>query len=80
MSSSAGTAHLGLSPSALTRRLVPTDFARLVRDGWSGARGVPFDMTLDLVEATIDTVGVALIVVDFNIQQRDNGSGIKTRL
>ncbi|CAL9273732.1 hypothetical protein SUDANB5_02190 [Streptomyces sp. SudanB5_2050] len=80
ISSSKGTDGTGLPVEALTRHLVPTDFARLVRDGWFGARGVPFDMVLDWVKATIDTVGVALMVVDFNLRQRGNGSGIKTRL
>lgn len=64
---------------ALTRHLVPTDFARLVRDGWFGARGVPFEVALDWVAATVDTAGVALAVVDFSPRQRGNGSGIKTR-
>ncbi|MET9430470.1 hypothetical protein [Streptomyces sp. NPDC003036] len=67
----------GPSTAALTRHLVPTDFARLVRDGWFGARGVPFETALDWVEATIDTAGVALVVVDFSHRQRGNGSGIK---
>jgi hypothetical protein len=64
---------------ALTRHLVPTHFAQLVRDGWLGAGGVPFEEALDWVEATIDTAGVALVVVDFSLRQRGNGSGIRTR-
>ncbi|MEW1792144.1 hypothetical protein [Streptomyces niveus] len=69
----------GLSLSVLTRHLVPTHFAQLVRDGWLGASGVPFEVALDWVEATIDTAGVALLVVDFSLRQRGNGSGIKTQ-
>ncbi|MEU6471943.1 hypothetical protein ABZ927_04040 [Streptomyces massasporeus] len=69
----------GASMGALTRHLVPTHFAQLVRDGWFGASGVPFEVALDWVQATIDTAGVALVVVDFNPRQRGNGSGIKTR-
>ncbi|MEU1043233.1 hypothetical protein [Streptomyces sp. NPDC005907] len=68
----------GLPVGALTRHLVPTHFAQLVRDGWFGASGVPFEAALDLVQATIDTAGVALVVVDFSLRQRGNGSGIKT--
>ncbi|MFE7812542.1 hypothetical protein ACFU5P_11330 [Streptomyces sp. NPDC057433] len=64
---------------ALTRHLVPTDFARLVRDGWFGARDVPFEVALDWVEATVETVGVALVVVDFSGRPRGNGSGIGMR-
>jgi hypothetical protein len=75
----AGTGLPGSSMGALTRHLVPTDFARLVRDGWLGAPGVPFETALDWVEATIDTAGVALVVVDFSLRQRGNGSGIRTR-
>ncbi|WP_280889792.1 hypothetical protein [Streptomyces sp. LBL] len=67
----------GPSVGALTRHLVPTHFAQLVRDGWFGASGVPFEAALDWVEATIDTAGVALVVVDFSLRQRGNGSGIK---
>ncbi|MFI0729768.1 hypothetical protein ACH4S9_12145 [Streptomyces sp. NPDC021225] len=69
----------GLSTDMLTRHLVPTDFARLVRDGWFGARDVPFEVALDWVEATVETVGVALMVVDFSSRPRGNGSGIGTR-
>ncbi|MEV0777569.1 hypothetical protein [Streptomyces sp. NPDC050428] len=65
----------GPSVGALTRHLVPTHFAQLVRDGWFGASGVPFGAVLDWVEATIDTAGVALVVVDFSLRQRGNGSG-----
>ncbi len=65
----------GPSVGALTRHLVPTHFAQLVRDGWFGATGVPFEVALDWVEATIDTAGVALVVVDFSLRQRGNGSG-----
>ncbi|WP_043265918.1 hypothetical protein [Streptomyces sp. CT34] len=75
-------AELGLPDprgGALTRHLVPTHFAQLVRDGWFGAREVPFEVALDWVQATIDTAGVALVVVDFSHRQRGNGSGIKTR-
>jgi hypothetical protein len=67
-----------LAVDSLTRHLVPTHFAQLVRDGWFGASGVPFEVALDWVEATIDTVGAALTVVDFSPRQRGNGSGIKT--
>ncbi|MFG2362529.1 hypothetical protein ACGFY3_12825 [Streptomyces mirabilis] len=67
------------SMGALTRHLVPTHFAQLVRDGWFGASGVPFEVALDWVEATIDTAGVALLVVDFSLRQRGNGSGIRVR-
>ncbi|MFF1655768.1 hypothetical protein [Streptomyces sp. NPDC058255] len=66
----------GPSANALTRHLVPTHFAQLVRDGWFGARGVPFEVALDWVKATIDTAGVALVFVDFSLRQRGNGSGI----
>ncbi|MFI6285517.1 hypothetical protein ACIBCM_12280 [Streptomyces sp. NPDC051018] len=69
----------GPSTDMLTRHLVPTDFARLVRDGWFGARHVPFEVALDWVEATVETVGVALVVVDFSSRPRGNGSGIGTR-
>lgn len=69
----------GHSVGELTRHLVPTDFARLVRDGWLGARRVPLEVAMGWVEATIDTAGVALVVVDFSLRQRGNGSGIKTR-
>ncbi len=65
-----------LSLGSLIRHLAPTHFAQLVRDGWFGASGVPFGVVLDWVEATIDTAGVALLVVDFNLRQRGNGSGI----
>lgn len=67
-----------LAVDSLTRHLVPTHFAQLVRDGWFGASGVPFEVALDWVEATIDTVGAALTVVDFSPRQRGNGSGFKT--
>ncbi|MFL4907047.1 hypothetical protein ACJ6WF_28570 [Streptomyces sp. MMS24-I2-30] len=66
----------GISTDMLTRHLVPTDFARLVRDGWFGARDVPFEVALDWVEATIETAGVALVVVDFSSRPRGNGSGV----
>ncbi|MEU7562117.1 hypothetical protein [Streptomyces eurythermus] len=66
----------GLSTDVFTRHLVPTDFARLVRDGWFGARGVPFEVALDWVGASVETVGVALVVVDFSGRRRGNGSGI----
>ncbi|MFD3655403.1 hypothetical protein [Streptomyces sp. NPDC058620] len=66
----------GPSADALTRHLVPTHFAQLVRDGWFGARGVPFEVALDWVKATIDTAGVALVFVDFSLRRRGNGSGI----
>lgn len=69
----------GPSVDALTRHLVPTDFARLVRDGWFGARDVPIEVALGWVEATVDTVGVALVVADFSSRPRGNGSGIGTR-
>ncbi|MFI1015386.1 hypothetical protein [Streptomyces sp. NPDC020965] len=69
----------GLSTDSLIRHLVPTDFARLVRDGWFGARDVPFEVALDWVEASVDTVGVALVVVDFSSRPRGNGSGAETR-
>ncbi|MFK4110280.1 hypothetical protein [Streptomyces sp. NPDC002176] len=68
----------GPSASTLTRHLAPTHFAQLVRDGWFGASGVPFEAVLDWVEATIHSAGVALLVVDFSLRQRGNGSGIKT--
>ncbi|MGQ4517120.1 hypothetical protein [Streptomyces sp. DW26H14] len=67
------------SMGSLARHLVPTHFAQLVRDGWLGASGVRFEVVLDWVEATIHTAGVALMVVDFSLRQRGNGSGIKTR-
>ncbi|TMU92373.1 hypothetical protein [Streptomyces sp. DASNCL29] len=69
----------GLSTDMLTRHLVPTDFARLVRDGWLGAREVPFEVALDWVKATVETVGVALMVVDFSGRPRGNGAGIAMR-
>ncbi|MEU7566759.1 hypothetical protein AB0A99_12220 [Streptomyces fradiae] len=78
ISAEARSGFPGTSTAALTRHLVPTDFARLVRDGWLGARGVPFQTALDWVKATIDTVGVALFVVDFSHRPRGNGSGIRT--
>ncbi|WP_428934485.1 hypothetical protein [Streptomyces sp. ACT015] len=67
-----------LSMGSLTRHLVPTHFAQLVRDGWFGASGVPFEGALNCVEGTISTVGAALLVVDFSLRQRGNGSGIQT--
>ncbi|MFD4601769.1 hypothetical protein ACFWPQ_27485 [Streptomyces sp. NPDC058464] len=66
----------GLSLRVLTRHLAHTSFAGLVRDGWLGASGVPFQVALEWVEASIDTAGVALLVVDFSLRQRGNGSGI----
>ncbi|MGC4928979.1 hypothetical protein [Streptomyces sp. DT117] len=66
----------GPSVDALTRHLVPTHFAQLVRDGWFGARGVPFEAVLECVKATVNTAGVALVFVDFSLRQRGNGSGI----
>ncbi|MGW7575298.1 hypothetical protein [Streptomyces sp. NPDC054765] len=79
--SAAGETSLPGPPvGALTRHLVPTDFARLVRDGWLGARRVPLEVAMGWVEATIDTAGVALVVVDFSLRQRGNGSGIKTQV
>lgn len=66
----------GLPDDLLTRHLVPTDFARLVRDGWFGARDVPLETALDWMEASVDTVGVALVVVDFSSRPRGNGSGL----
>ncbi|MFH8792878.1 hypothetical protein [Streptomyces sp. NPDC017941] len=79
MSAAAQAGLPGPSLGALTRHLVPTDFARLVRDGWFGTSGVPFEVALDWVAATIDTSGTALVFVDFSLRQRGNGSGIKTR-
>jgi hypothetical protein len=64
----------------LTRHLVPTDFARLVRDGWFGARGVSFDLALNCVKATVDSVGAALVVVDFSRRPRSNGAGLAARV
>ncbi|MFE9172793.1 hypothetical protein ACFYNZ_25510 [Streptomyces kebangsaanensis] len=63
-----------------TRHLVPTDFARLVRDGWFGARGVSFDLAMNCVKATVDSVGAALVVVDFSRRPRSNGSGLGARV
>ncbi|MFE2043777.1 hypothetical protein ACFXAZ_23165 [Streptomyces sp. NPDC059477] len=68
-----------LSTDMLTRHLVPTDFARLVRDGWLGARDVSFEVAMNWVEASVETAGVALVVVDFSTRPRGNGSGIGTR-
>ncbi|MFE7468236.1 hypothetical protein ACFU6R_29615 [Streptomyces sp. NPDC057499] len=78
--STAGESLPGPSMDALTRHLVPTDFARLVRDGWLGARRVPLEVAMDWVEATIETAGVALVVVDFSRRQRGNGPGIKAQV
>ncbi|MER5652854.1 MULTISPECIES: hypothetical protein [unclassified Streptomyces] len=78
-SAAAGTGLLGSSVDALTRHLVPTDFASLVRDGWFGARGVPLEMASDSVKASVKTVGAALVVVDFNGRPRGNGAGLGTR-
>ncbi|MEU8822785.1 hypothetical protein [Streptomyces sp. NPDC048636] len=69
----------GLSTDMLTRHLVPTDFARLVRDGWFGAPEVPFEVALEWVEATVETIGVALVVLDFSRRPRGNGAGFGTR-
>ncbi|MCX5445064.1 CBS domain-containing protein [Streptomyces nigrescens] len=80
ISAAAETSLPGPSVGALARHLVPTDFARLVRDGWLGARRVPLEVAMCWVEATIDTAGVALVVVDFSPRQRGNGSGIKTQV
>lgn len=79
ISAATDTRFPGQPVGALTRHLVPTDFARLVRDGWLGARRVPLEVAMDWMEATIDTAGVALVVVDFNPRQRGNGSGIKAQ-
>ncbi|WP_461008946.1 hypothetical protein [Streptomyces capparidis] len=79
VSAAAEAGFSGPPVDALTRHLVPTDFARLVRDGWFGAREVPFDVALDWVDATVETVGVALMVVDFSSRPRGNGSGIGMR-
>ncbi|MDJ1641064.1 hypothetical protein [Streptomyces pakalii] len=79
ISAAAEAGHPDLGVGSLTRHLVPTHFAQLVRDGWFGASGVPFEVVLDWVQATIDTAGVALMVVDFSLRQRGNGSGIKAR-
>lgn len=67
------------SVDALTRHLVPTDFASLVRDGWFGARGVPLEIASDSVKASVETVGAALVVVDFNGRPRGNGAGLGIR-
>ncbi|WP_433729609.1 hypothetical protein ACQP0C_00820 [Nocardia sp. CA-129566] len=56
------------------RHLVPTDFVRLARDGWFGAREVPLDAVLDLAEMSADDLGCALLVVDFSTRPRGNGS------
>lgn len=69
----------GPSVDALTRHLVPTDFASLVRDGWFGARGVPLEAASDWVKASVETVGAVLMVVDFNGRARGNGSGLGIR-
>lgn len=79
ISAAAAAGLPGASVGALTRHLAPTHFAQLVRDGWFGASTVPFEVALDWVEATIDTAGVALLVVDFSLRQRGNGSGTKAR-
>ncbi|MEU6401426.1 hypothetical protein [Streptomyces sp. NPDC046985] len=65
---------------ALTCLPALTDFAQMVRDGWLGTRRLPLKVALGWVEAMIDTAGVALMVVNFSLQQRGNGSGIKTRV
>ncbi|MFI1562560.1 hypothetical protein ACH4ZX_05710 [Streptomyces sp. NPDC020490] len=70
----------GSPADLLTRHLVPTDFARLVRDGWFGARGVSFDLAMNCVNATVDSVGAALVVVDFSRRPRSNGSGLGARV
>ncbi|MFI2199721.1 hypothetical protein ACH47Z_02815 [Streptomyces sp. NPDC020192] len=76
ISAAAKTGLASPPADALTRHLVPTDFARLVRDGWFGARDVPLKVALGLVKATVETVGAALVVVDFSDRARGNGSGL----
>lgn len=66
----------GPPADALTRHLVPTDFASLVRDGWFGARGVPLEAASDWVKASVEAVGAVLVIVDFNGRARGNGSGL----
>ncbi len=63
-----------LRPFAVFRRhLVPTDFVRLARDGWFGAREVTLDAVLDLVKMSADALGSVLLVVDFDTRPRGNG-------
>ncbi|MGI5136938.1 hypothetical protein [Streptomyces sp. CA-106110] len=66
----------GLPAGSLARHLVPTDFARLVRDGWLGARNVASDITLARVKQSLATVGAALLVVDYSDRPRGNGPGL----
>jgi hypothetical protein len=75
----AGAGLPGPSADALTRHLVPTGFADLVRDGWFGARPVPMKGVLDSVKASVETVGAVLLVVDFSERARGNGSGLGVR-
>lgn len=74
------TGSPGPSVSGLTRHLVPTDFARMVRDGWFGASRVSPEAALDWLDATIETAGIALVVLDFSLRQRGNGSGIRAQV
>ncbi|MFD6400261.1 hypothetical protein [Nocardia sp. NPDC060249] len=57
----------------LDRHLVPTDFARLVRDGWIGAREVDLDTVNAMVAASAETLGCAVLVVDMSPRPRGNG-------
>ncbi|MEU9548055.1 hypothetical protein AB0D88_03285 [Streptomyces werraensis] len=64
-----------MGAGTLIRHLVPTDFSRLVRDGWLGTRQVPFDIVQHAVETSVLTVGVALVILDFSRRPRANGAG-----
>ncbi|MBF6469951.1 hypothetical protein IU427_33060 [Nocardia beijingensis] len=60
-------------PTGFSRHLVPTDFARLARDGWFGPRKLGLDAVLNLVIKSVDAVGHALLVVDQSTRPRGNG-------
>ncbi|MFD3748184.1 hypothetical protein [Nocardia sp. NPDC058633] len=57
----------------LDRHLVPTDFARLARDGWFGAREVTRRTVTAMVAMSAETLGCAVLVVDMSPRPRGNG-------
>lgn len=58
------------------RHLVPTDFSRLVRDGWLGCLGVPRRDVLAAMEESLEAGASVLLVVDFSSRPRGNGDGL----
>ncbi|WP_062995194.1 hypothetical protein [Nocardia mikamii] len=62
------------TPARFSRHLVPTDFARLVRDGWFGSRNLLLDDVINLVADSVRVIGHALLVIDLSTRPRGNGS------